>query len=81
MRLHRKETRQVEIKGCGSGGSSSAGHLDRVAMQLEVTDPKDPGRPLQALMTPGEARNWAELLIKMAELVEERDRKKAAEAP
>jgi hypothetical protein len=67
-----KETRKAEIKGCGSGGSSAKGFLDLVSMQLEITDAKDVGRPVQALMTPDQARHWAALLTKMADLVDAR---------
>jgi hypothetical protein len=67
-----KETRKAEIKGCGSGGSSANGFLDLVTMQLEITDVKDTGRPVQALMTPDKARHWAALLTRMADLVDAR---------
>jgi hypothetical protein len=76
-----KESRKAEIRGCGSGGSSDTGFLDLVTMQLEVTDPKDTGRPVQALMTPDMARHWAALLTRMADMVDDRLAQRQQQAP
>jgi hypothetical protein len=41
-------------------------------MNLVITGNKDTDRPVQALMTPDKARQWAALLIRMADMVDDR---------
>jgi hypothetical protein len=45
---------------------------DMVTMSLDITDPRDEGRPVIAHMTPDKARHWAALLTKMADMVDAR---------
>lgn len=67
-----KRVHRAEVRGCGSGGQSRPGVADLVTMYLEVTGDRDPGRPIQANMTPEEARHWAELLCNMADAIDAR---------
>lgn len=69
--MTKKQTHSAEVLGFGAGGRSQpGGPVDRVTLTARITDPRDPDRPVRALMTPAQAREHAATLIHMAELVE-----------